>query len=195
MEYLYGNNYPTDLSKPAEREEVHKRRIYCNGFVRQDGLFDIEAELTDHKTYSFPSKFRGKVSPDMPFHHMKVRLTITCDLVITEAEAITIAGPYAICPAANDVFANLVGIQIGPGWRRKVVAAIGGRQGCTHITELMGPVATIAYQTRYGEETRQTRLLREDSISSNNKEKYADPRHQRSHALANSCIAYVVDET
>ena len=131
----------------------------------------------------------------MPFNHMTVCLTITRDLVITEAEAITISGPYAICPTANDVFANLVGIQIGPGWRRRVSAAIGGRQGCTHITELMGPVATIAYQTRYGEETRQTRLLRADSASSNDKKKYADPRHQRSHALANSCIAYVVDET
>ena len=82
MEPLYGSDHPTDLSQPAEREEVHKRRIYCNGFVRKDGLFDIEAELTDHKTYSFPSDFRGEVMPDMPFHHMKVRLTITRDLII-----------------------------------------------------------------------------------------------------------------
>ena len=64
-------------------------------------------------------------------------------------------GPYAICPTANEVFQNLIGLQIGPGWRRKVQAAIGGRHGCTHITEL-GPVATIAYQTLYGEEARQT---------------------------------------
>ena len=187
MEPIYGSDHPTDLSQPAEREEVHKRRIYCNGFVRRDGLFDIEAELTDHKTYSFPSDFRGEVMPDMPFHHMKVRLTITRDLMITAAEAVTIAGPYALCPIANDVFANLVGIQIGPGWRRKVSEAIGGKHGCTHITELMGPVATIAYQTLYGEDSRQARQ------SGNDNTKHTNSHNERSNALANSCVAYAVD--
>jgi hypothetical protein len=110
-------------------------------------------------------------------------------LVITAAEAVTIAGPYAVCPAANDVFADLVGLQIGPGWRRKVNAAIGGRHGCTHITELMGPVATIAYQTRYGEDSRQARL------SGNDNAKNSQSRDQRSNALANSCVAYAVDDT
>ncbi len=195
MEPLYGSDHPTDLSQAAEREEVHKRRIYCNGFVRRDGLFDIEAELTDHKTYSFPSDFRGEVTPDMPFHHMKVRLTITRDLIITAAEAVTIAGPYAVCPMANDVFANLVGIQIGPGWRRKVSAAIGGQHGCTHITELMGPVATIAYQTRYGEESRRARQLGNDSKSGNDNPEDANSRSQRSSALANSCVAYAVEDS
>ena len=195
MEPIYGSDHPTDLSQPAEREEVHNRRIYCNGFVRRDGLFDIEAKLTDHKTYSFPSAFRGEVTPDMPFHHMKVRLTITRDLIITAAEAVTVAGPYAVCPMANDVFANLVGIQIGPGWRRKVSAAIGGRHGCTHITELMGPVATIAYQTRYGEESRQARQRGNDSKSGNNNPEDANSRSQRSNALANSCVAYAVEDS
>ena len=190
METLYGSEHPTDLSRPAKRDEVHKRRISCNGFVRRDGLFDIEAELTDHKTYSFPSDFRGEVTPDMPFHHMKVRLTITRDLVVTAAEAITIAGPYDVCPAANDVFANLVGIRIGPGWRRKVVAAIGGRHGCTHITELMGVVGTIAYQTRYGEDAR----MRRSRVGATGMETTKSRSEKRASVLANSCIAHATDE-
>ncbi len=189
MEPLYGSGHPTSLSTPTKREEVHNRRIYCNGYARHDGLFDIEAELTDNKTYSFPSDFRGEVTPDMPFHHMKVRLTVTRDLLITAAEAVTIAGPYAICPMANEVFANLIGIQIGPGWRHKVRAAIGGQHGCTHITELMGPVATIAYQTRYGEESRQARQ------SNNDNAKAVNSRDQRSKVLANSCVAYATEKS
>ena len=86
------------------REAVHKRQINCNGFVREDGLYDIEAELTDHKTYAFPSDFRGTVTPDLPVHHMVLRITINKDRVIQHAEAITITGPYAICPTANAVF-------------------------------------------------------------------------------------------
>ena len=182
----YGAGHVTSLSPAVPREAVHKRQINCNGFVRADGLYDIEAELTDHKTYDFPSDFRGTVTPDLAVHHMVLRITIDRDRVIQHAEAITITGPYAICPTANAVFDNLVGLQIGPGWRRKVQAAIGGRHGCTHITELLGPVATIAYQTLYGEEARQKR----QSGTLSDQDKQAS-RSQ----LANSCVGYADDRS
>jgi hypothetical protein len=182
----YGAGHVTSLSPAMPREAVHKRQINCNGFVRADGLYDIEAELTDHKTYDFPSDFRGTVTPDLAVHHMVLRITIDRDRVIQHAEAITITGPYAICPTANAVFDNLVGLQIGPGWRRKVQAAIGGRHGCTHITELLGPVATIAYQTLYGEEARQKR----QSGTLSDQDKQAS-RSQ----LANSCVGYADDSS
>ena len=90
----YGKDHPTALSTPkVERELVHQRRITLNGYVRNDGLFDIEAELTDHKTYPFPSDFRGEVTPDLPVHHMILRITITKERVITAAEAITVDRP------------------------------------------------------------------------------------------------------
>ena len=182
----YGAGHVISLSPAVPREAVHKRQINCNGFVRADGLYDIEAELTDHKTYDFPSDFRGTVTPDLAVHHMVLRITINRDRVIQHAEAITITGPYAICPTANAVFDNLVGLQIGPGWRRKVQAAIGGRHGCTHITELLGPVATIAYQTLYGEEARQKR----QSGTLSDQDKQAG-RPQ----LANSCVGYADDSS
>ena len=181
----YGDTHVTSLSPPVAREAVHQRQVNCNGFVRNDGLYDIEAELTDHKTYPFPSDFRGTVTPDLPVHHMILRVTINKERVILCAEALTITGPYAICPTANEVFNNMVGLQIGPGWRRKVQAAIGGRHGCTHITELLGPVATIAYQTLYGEEARQNRELGP----------MTDQAKRSSRAqLANSCVGYSDDE-
>ena len=182
----YGAGHVTSLSPAVPREAVHKRQINCNGFVRADGLYDIEAELTDHKTYDFPSDFRGTVTPDLAVHHMVLRITIDRDRVIQHAKAITITGPYAICPTANAVFDNLVGLQIGPGWRRKVQAAIGGRHGCTHITELLGPVATIAYQTLYGEEARQKRQF--GTLSDQ------DKQASRSQ-LANSCVGYADDSS
>ena len=180
----YGENHITSLSPPVLREAVHKRQINCNGFVRNDGLYDIEAEMTDHKTYAFPSDFRNTVTPDLPVHHMILRITINKERVIQHAEAITITGPYEICPLANKVFHNLVGLQIGPGWRRKVQAAIGGRHGCTHITELLGSVATIAYQTLYGEEARQNRKLGQMTDQ--------DKQSSRTQ-LANSCVGYADD--
>ena len=186
----YGDDHTVTLSPPAAREEVHNRRISCNGFVREDGQYDIEAEITDNKTYSFPTDFRGEVTPDQFVHHMRVRVTIDRSMTVTAAEAITISGPYAICPTANDVFQNLVGLTIGPGWRRRVVAAIGGRHGCTHISELMGTVGTIAYQTRYGEDARRARA----TVGSSGLETARARGDARASALANSCVAYAVDD-
>ena len=186
----YGDEHTTELSPPAPREEVHNRRISCNGFVREDGRYDIEAEITDNKTYSFPSDFRGDVTPDQFVHHMKVRVTINRSMTVTAAEAITISGPYAVCPTANDVFGDLVGLKIGPGWRRRVTEAIGGRHGCTHITELMGVVGTIACQTRYGEDARRTRA----QVGGTGLETAAARGDRRDSFLANSCVAYAIDE-
>ena len=181
----YGSGFLTKLSEPdVERELVHQRRVALNGFVRRDGLFDIEAELTDHKTYPFPSDFRGEVTPDLPVHHMILRITITNERIITAAETITITGPYAVCPKANEVFHELVGLKIAPGWRRQVQKAIGGRHGCTHITELLGPVATIAYQTLYGQEARERRI----------DQNFTDAEKQKGRSqLHNTCIGYADD--
>ena len=186
----YGADHRTELSPPVAREEVHNRKINCNGFVREDGMYDIEAELTDNKTYSFPTEFRGDVTPDQFIHHMKVRVTVDREMTVQAAEAITIAGPYAVCPTANDVFDSLVGLTIGPGWRRRVTAAIGGRHGCTHITELMGIVGTIAYQTRYGEDARNSRL----TVGGTGMETARSRSKERASVMANSCVAYATDD-
>jgi len=41
----------------------------------------------------------------------------------------------------------LVGNKIGPGWIRKTRELLGGIEGCTHLVELLGPMATVAFQT------------------------------------------------
>src|SRR3712207_6546677 len=57
--------------------------------------------------------------------------------------------PYAICPGAAPNFARLAGLKIGPGFNRAVAERVGGVQGCTHLRELLGQMATVAYQTLY----------------------------------------------
>jgi Protein of unknown function (DUF2889) len=78
---------------------------------------------------------------------MSIRLTLDNELTVIKAEAATAAGPFAICPAITPAFAKLEGLLIGPGWRRAVQARLGGVQGCSHLVELLGPLATTAYQT------------------------------------------------
>src|SRR5574340_319824 len=54
------------LSKPANRELLHQRDITVRGYQRPDGLLDIEAHLTDTKSYSFPNEDRGEIPAGEP---------------------------------------------------------------------------------------------------------------------------------
>ena len=174
------SQFDTDLSTPSEREQLHTRNITCQAFKRNDGLYDIEAEMRDRKHYAFPNKARGEVPALEPYHHMQVRLTLDSSLTVIDAEAKTLAGPFRICPDAAGNVKGMIGLQIGPGWRRAVQKAIGGSAGCTHITEMMGPLATTALQTIFGEEAKQRRAGMSD----------VDKQNRPTTSLRNSCLAF-----
>jgi len=135
------------LSPPATRRHLHSRQVRCEGFLREDGLWDLEAELVDSKTYAFENYWRGQVKPGVPVHRMRVRLTLDDRLTILAAEAETLESPYAVCGKAAGNFSRLVGLRIGPGWMRRVKERYGRTAGCTHILELLYPLGTSAYQT------------------------------------------------
>ncbi len=135
------------LSEPTARTPVHDRDISCRGFQRPDGLFDLEAHLVDSKHYAFHNRARGEVQAGEPVHEMWLRITIDETLVIHAVEAVTDAGPFQICPAVVPRFQALVGCRIGRGWSRTVRGHLGGVKGCTHLVELLQPLATTAYQT------------------------------------------------
>jgi hypothetical protein len=137
------------LSPPKPRAPVHHRRITAGGYGREDGLFDIEGHLVDTKAYPFDNAWRGPIPPGEPLHDMWLRLTVDDELTVIEAQAETAAGPYPVCPAITPAFSRLEGLRIGPGWRRAVQSRLGGVQGCTHLAELLGPLATTAFQTVY----------------------------------------------
>ena len=96
-----------DLPDPTDRKLIHNRKINCKGYKRTDGDFDIEAELIDSKTYDFPSKTHGTVFKDTPYHHMKLRITVDSNMTVKDAAAITLSGPYNICPQGANNFKNL----------------------------------------------------------------------------------------
>ncbi len=146
---------PLSQSKP--RQHIHTRQIECRGFLREDGLWDIEGHLTDIKTYGFESEWRGMVEPGEPVHEMRVRVTIDDALIIREIEAATDHSPFPVCPAITPNFQRLLGLNIRAGFMSKVRERLGGVEGCTHLVELMGPIATTAFQTIYPYRHRLTR--------------------------------------
>jgi hypothetical protein len=135
------------LSSSAPRKLMHNRTIECRGYERDDGLWDIEAHLVDTKTYLHTRRQGGtERRPGEPVHDMWLRLTIDLDMKVHDAEAVTDVGPYSHCGHIAPNFKSLIGLTIGPGWRRRTFELLGGTRGCTHLVELLGPLGTTAFQ-------------------------------------------------
>jgi hypothetical protein len=135
------------LSPPIGRQHLHTRRVVCQGFFRDDGLWDIEGRITDEKTYDHANEWRGALRPGDFVHDMSIRLTVDHAFTIVDAEAVTDKSPYRMCGDIAPDFRKLIGLRIGGGFHRAVRERLGGIHGCTHIVELLGPVATTAFQT------------------------------------------------
>jgi hypothetical protein len=165
------------LSNPTERELLHLRDIAIRGYRRADGLFDVEAHLTDTKTYGFSNQDRGYVESGEPLHGMWMRMTVDEELTIVACEAATEFAPYAVCPGAAPNFSRLAGLSIRRGFLKAAADRIGGIQGCTHLRELLQQIATTALQTIYA-----VRRRRKEDAGTAEKP-----------AILNSCYAYATD--
>ncbi len=139
------------LSDPAPRRLLHTRAIQLCGYSREDGLFEVEASLTDTKSYAFRNQDRGEITPGVPLHGMLSRMTYDSAMLIHRFESVTEFGPYFACPAAAENFADLAGLTIGRGFIRAANERIGGIKGCTHLRELLGQMGTVALQTVVGQ--------------------------------------------
>ena len=135
------------LPESSPRKHVHTRTITYKGYEREDGLWDMEAHMTDTKTYKFSNDWRGEMQAGEPLHEMLLRVTIDDDFIIQNVIAVTDNSPFEMCPEIGPNYKALIGIQMGPGWRKAIRMQVGGIQGCTHLTELLFPMATVAMQT------------------------------------------------
>jgi hypothetical protein len=150
------------LKHSVARKKLHHRQISCEGFIRDDGLWDIEAHLLDSRTYdcSYDENHRdGLIKAGEPVHDMWLCLTIDLDFAIHAVSASSDKTPFGSCPQATDAMQALIGIKIGAGWMRLVRQKIGPRQGCTHLVDLLGPISATAYQTLHAELEKQAASL------------------------------------
>jgi hypothetical protein len=137
-----------DLSWPSKRNLATTRAINCTGYAREDGLWDIEAHLVDTRPVSVTHPKYGVSKPaGFPLHEMKIRITIDNELLIHDAEAVTIHAPFDPCAVPAAIFPELKGLSFTKGWKKNLFELMGGTKGCTHLIELLGNLATLAYQT------------------------------------------------
>ena len=118
------------LPEPAPRQSAHTRTVTFRGFEREDGLWDIEAELTDVKPFEITLDGRH-LSPGMPVHGLQIRLTIDDQMVIHAVATAMDHIPQAECVQAPKHMDRLIGCTLGRGWRRTIEERLGRTEGCT----------------------------------------------------------------
>ncbi|WP_244814334.1 DUF2889 domain-containing protein [Caballeronia sp. Lep1P3] len=139
------------LSPPVSRQLRHRRAIRLEAFEREDGLWDIEACLTDEKPRDFPLA-AGVRPKGLPIHELWLRITIDRKLTIVDAEASSEWAPYAaLCAESNSAYRSLIGLSLLQNFRREAGARLRGTAACTHLTELCAVLPTVAIQAFSGE--------------------------------------------
>lgn len=157
----------------VEREALHHRSIDVRGYRRRDGLYEVEARLTDVKPAGCALPVGAtEPSADGPLHDMRIRVVFGEDMVVRGVVACTDAAPYRACPEAAAALDALTGVAMGAGWFRAVRERLGGARGCAHMVELLGPVATTAFQT-----LTPVRLARPDALDADGRPLKIDSCH------------------
>ncbi|MNC32850.1 hypothetical protein D3C75_812230 [compost metagenome] len=128
------------------RQLLHTRNVTCTGYLRSDGLFDIEGRLLDTKGCDTDMPF-GTIAAGGALHQMYILMTVDSNLVIQHVEARSEVTPAPMCKQISHAYAALKGLKVGAGFKKKVAERVGGERGCTHLTELLGPMATTLIQT------------------------------------------------
>lgn len=136
------------LSEPAPRRtRIHTRRIEIQGFMRDDGLLDLDARITDLKDVDYPIASGIRRVGD-PVHDLLVRVTIDPNFFIVDVEAVSDWVPYpGGCDTIGPAYRQLIGLNLVRGFRRTVGEMFADVRGCSHLTELLLSLPTAAIQT------------------------------------------------
>jgi hypothetical protein len=78
-------------------------------------------------------------------------------------------------------------LKVGPGFNRAVAERVGGVHGCTHLREVLGQMATVAYQTLY------PIRARKEQEDMQRRAAAGETPPPKKPALLGTCIAYASD--
>ena len=144
------------LSSPAPRSLRHTRAISVEAYARDDGLWDLDACISDIKVRDIVLA-SGVREGGKPVHNLKLRVTIDRELTIVDADAASDSVPYpGFCDTIGPAYKKLIGLSLMKHFRLHLKDRLSGVLGCTHLTELAQVLPTAAIQA-YANDVFQTR--------------------------------------
>jgi len=120
---------------------IHTRNISMTTFPHEGGQVIVSGELHDIR-YIPVFDITGQVREPGTIHHIRLFCRVAPDpLRIVTAEADMPCIPMDECRTTLDRVPLLEGLEIKPGFTRKVAGIMGGTRGCTHLATLTKAMA------------------------------------------------------
>ena len=124
-----------------DRSRIHTRDIRMTTFPHENSQVIVEGELIDTRHIKV-FDITGKVLEPGTIHHIRLFCHIAPDpLRILEAQAEMPVIPMEECRTTLDRVPLLAGLEIRPGFTRRVSEVMGGTKGCTHVATLTKAMA------------------------------------------------------
>ena len=145
---------------PSSNQRSVRRAKIMDVVPSNDGAFRFVARLTDSAA---AGDFPGD---EITIHDFSLEGEIAGpDLTLVSLETRAFSHPYAECPFVAPTAQTLVGTSIMSGWRKAVLAQLGGVRGCTHVNTLLlglGELATMVFFLRINSSVPYTPQARQD---------------------------------
>lgn len=139
-------------SPHPDRTLKHRRRIEVEIYACGNGLWEVDAHLTDTKAFDW-QLHSGLRAAGTPIHQMTLRLKIDESFNILDAgsQSSFVAYPghcetHGSDGEDGDAYQRLIGLNLVFGFAAAVKQRLAGVLGCTHITELTRVLPTAVIQ-------------------------------------------------
>lgn len=133
-----------------QRQPRHRRLIELDVFERGDGLWEVDAKLTDTKPFDLRLK-TGMRAANVPLHELLLRIVVDTGFNVIDAGSQSNWVPYSDhCGAHGDAYRRLIGLNLMRNFRGEVKKRLSGVLGCTHLTELAQLLPTAVVQAFAG---------------------------------------------
>ena len=165
------------LDEHVPRKIMHRRTFCFEVFEREDGLWDVDAQMQDHKMQDIT--LADELRPvGTPLHDMVMRVTFDNTLTVVAVEDKTLSAPYMLqCKTINPAYGKMVGLNVLKGFRAAMKERFADTAGCTHLTELANIMPTVVVQGIGTELARRARMLEKDEGTPSKKPFQLDKCH------------------
>ncbi|MBW2589222.1 MAG: DUF2889 domain-containing protein [Deltaproteobacteria bacterium] len=126
--------------------KIHTRNIEISTYESGGENIIVEGILKEDRLIPFYQN-SGKKHPPQTVHNMIIQILVECSsLTIREINVEMPATPHEDCIQTSNSLQKLKGLRIAPGFTSKVKKALGGINGCLHLTTLVLAMAPAIIQ-------------------------------------------------
>lgn len=146
----------------SKGKKLHTRNIEVTTYDYDGQKIIVEGFLKDDR---FQESYvaTGEKIPSGAIHHMTIRLLVNCsNLLIEDIDVELISVPRKVCRETIGCLASIKGLTITKGFTAKVKKLAGGKNGCTHLVELLLAMAPAVIQGFAAHQSQEPSILDPD---------------------------------